>query len=519
MKKFLFLSALAAVTGLMTSCSQDDDFTGSTNANGESSTAVSFTTNTQNAVTTRSGATINSLDKFYVTGVNPEKTSFFNQEEFKYDYATAQFRSAINHYWPVNSNLSFYAISNEGTVTFDGNAVPSYTYTDWGGETDLVAATVVSGEKQIPYPLTFKHLTSKVAISAEAEDKAQTLAYKLVGVKMKTPSTGTYSFATATGGQGSWSIDNSKTSTYAYTASVPQTFGQTSSVNSGSENWNILPVTTGNIEFTVEYTVSQNGKVIADFTGSNAKTCVVEQPNLQMGKKYNYNFILSVGTYDVITFTATVTDWATGSDDDVYSETYNGHDYVDLGLPSGIKWATKNVGATSVTDCGSYFAWGELAPKSDYEYLNYRWYNSSTGLYTKYTWTGSSSDGKTVLDLADDAVRENMGGRWRTPTCAQFQELIDNTICTWTSSYQGSGRAGYIFTNKKDTSKSIFLPAAGFDGGSDLNEYGWYWTASGYVSSNDDSACQLFFYNGYLSCNDQYTDRYSGLTLRGICME
>ena len=64
--------------------------------------------------------------------------------------------------------------------------------------------------------------------------------------------------------------------------------------------------------------------------------------------------------------------------------TANGHDWVDLGLPSGTKWATMNVGAESPEDYGDYFAWGETQPKSTYTLENYKWYDSTTEEYTKY---------------------------------------------------------------------------------------------------------------------------------------
>lgn len=95
----------------------------------------------------------------------------------------------------------------------------------------------------------------------------------------------------------------------------------------------------------------------------------------------------------------------------------NGHGFVDLGLPSGTLWATMNIGASSVTDPGSYFAWGETSTKSDYSWSTYA-FGTSENL-TKYNTT----DGKFRLDLSDDAAHVLWGGDWHIPTYDQWKEL------------------------------------------------------------------------------------------------
>jgi len=122
----------------------------------------------------------------------------------------------------------------------------------------------------------------------------------------------------------------------------------------------------------------------------------------------------------------------------------NGHQYVDLGLPSGLLWATCNVGADSMTDCGDYFAWGETSPKSS------------------YTKENSLTYGKILSDISGDsrydAARANWGGHWRIPTKAEFQELRNHCVWTWTSQ---DGQDGYLVTSAKN-GNSIFLPAGGY---------------------------------------------------------
>lgn len=303
MKKILFLSALAL--GLMTSCSEDEQLSLPT----VGSNTIAFATQSANMPMTRSGATITSLNKFTVDAVNTDNTTFFANVQYVYDNTQGLFISSTPYYWPTTNKLSFYAISDPGTVSRDANKVPHYAYADWAGEKDLVAATVLAGEKTIPYPLTFQHVLSQVSVSAEAKDKSEQLTYKLTSVEMETPCDGTYSFADATGGIGTWEIDNASNNKYSFADALPLSFNETGSVNSGTIYWNILPVTNGKIKFKVGYQVFQNGKMIAEFSGANTKICEVENPNLASGKRYVYNFLLTRGTENVITFTTDIVDW------------------------------------------------------------------------------------------------------------------------------------------------------------------------------------------------------------------
>ena len=142
--------------------------------------------------------------------------------------------------------------------------------------------------------------------------------------------------------------------------------------------------------------------------------------------------------------------------------------YVDLGL--SVKWATCNVGANSPEEYGDYFAWGETKPKDSYKWSTYKWCNGSKDKLTKYCKESyyGRVDNKTVLDLVDDAAHVNLGGAWRMPTKEEIRELKDN--CTWTWTTQ-NGVNGYLVTSKKNDN-SIFLPAAGYRSGSDLEYAG-----------------------------------------------
>ena len=132
--------------------------------------------------------------------------------------------------------------------------------------------------------------------------------------------------------------------------------------------------------------------------------------------------------------------------------------YVDLGLPSGNLWAECNLGASSPEQYGDYYAWGETKPKQEYTSLNHKWYKEgapSLG-YTKY----NNEDGKMTLEDEDDAVIQNLGNGWRTPTLADFRELTNQKLTTIKKTTL-NGVAGYQITSKKN-GKSIFIPFAGF---------------------------------------------------------
>ena len=106
----------------------------------------------------------------------------------------------------------------------------------------------------------------------------------------------------------------------------------------------------------------------------------------------------------------------------------NGHSYVDLGLPSGTKWATCNIGATKPEEFGDYYAWGETTTKDYYGINNYKWRGRKS--IDGYTYA------KTTLDLSDDAAAANWGGKWRMPTDRQYSELVNECYWVWTDRLQ-----------------------------------------------------------------------------------
>ena len=152
--------------------------------------------------------------------------------------------------------------------------------------------------------------------------------------------------------------------------------------------------------------------------------------------------------------------------------THNGHEFVDLGLPSWTLWATCNVGATSPEQSGLYFAFGETTGfTAEQVKKGERSFDSAS-----YTAPSVSEN----LSLEQDAARANLGGNWRMPTKRQFTELIGNCNVTWTKDYNGTGVAGKVFTSKVN-GNSVFFPAAGYCDNSCVfivGAYGDYWSAS-----------------------------------------
>ena len=173
-----------------------------------------------------------------------------------------------------------------------------------------------------------------------------------------------------------------------------------------------------------------------------------------------------------------------------------GEEVVDLGLPSGLKWRSMNVGASKPEDYGDYFAWGETSPKSNYSSSNYKYpatnYGDGIIVYAKYDTTPVQGDGKTVLEAEDDAATANLGNGWRTPTFKEFKELRENCTWSWTSLNGVNG-----MQVKGPNGKTIFLPAGGWYDKTTLNKkttYGSYWTATG----DGGTANAADFANGYL---------------------
>ena len=180
--------------------------------------------------------------------------------------------------------------------------------------------------------------------------------------------------------------------------------------------------------------------------------------------------------------------------------TINGYEFIDLGLPSGLKWAKYNVGAESPEDYGSYYAWGMTVTPPDNAYF-------SENCYTYEVELDDISG-----NAQYDAATANWGSTWRIPTREEMIEL--RTYCTWEWTTR-NGIVGYMITGSNDS--TIFLPAAGYRSMTDVpffeGMYGDYWTST---PSKDLMRAYYFGFDDMNYFIDNTSFRYDGLTIRPV---
>ena len=217
------------------------------------------------------------------------------------------------------------------------------------------------------------------------------------------------------------------------------------------------------------------------------------------------------------------------------SGTENGYEWVDLGLTSGLKWATCNVGANAPEEYGDYFAWGEIEPyyteghsqddpcnawkdgkAAGYIWASYQWCNGSNTTLTKYNTRSyyGTVDNKTILELGDDAAWANWGGTWRMPTYSEWIELIAE--CTWTWTTQNGVNGGLIVG---PNGNSIFLPAACYRLYSYIEKNVircYYWSSSLYTDGSDSAGLAGIYSRGVFGGQNP---RYMGQSVRPVTDE
>ena len=176
---------------------------------------------------------------------------------------------------------------------------------------------------------------------------------------------------------------------------------------------------------------------------------------------------------------------------------------IDMGLPSGLLWASYNIGAEKPSDLGLYFSWGNVEGHRKDE-----GYDFSQATYDATPAAGISGD----LSLDQDAARVDLGYPWRMPTAADFQELYDNCTCVWTTL---NGVNGCLFTSNVN-GNTLFLPAAGSYSGTSLygrGSIGDYWSST-YNSAT--RAGGLSFDSSGVNPQGDYARRY-GFPVRAVC--
>lgn len=259
---------------------------------------------------------------------------------------------------------------------------------------------------------------------------------------------------------------------------------------------------------------------------SNVQIKITDVNNNSITKKFKSGKTLRIERSKItpVTFTESFATAAQGE--------YNDHEWVDLGLKSGLKWAKKNVGANDETDDGEYFAWGEINKKDGYSWGNYSWCNNdmATPKFTKYCNVSTSgvngyTDTCTQLVTTDDVATQKWGDKWRMPTEADMIELLNN--CYWEKTAKTAPKQGwYVYKARKENDElvkandndRIFLPNAqykGIDGKKSGQSYGYYWTSA---LNTDDCKKAHFYYFGASSVEfkNDVMDRYFGLTVRPV---
>lgn len=181
---------------------------------------------------------------------------------------------------------------------------------------------------------------------------------------------------------------------------------------------------------------------------------------------------------------------ACSSDDDEKYDPIevNGHEAIDLGL--SVKWAACNIGATTPTEYGSYYSYGETTTKNKYYWDTYKWcYGDNRDMLSKYCSDNECGDvdNLTTLTTSDDVATVKWGNKWRMPTKEEYKELLERCTLKWV---QKNNVNGCLVTGP--SGKSIFLPASGFRSLTDLRhlgKYGSYLTAT----IADDNNCAYTF--------------------------
>ena len=247
-----------------------------------------------------------------------------------------------------------------------------------------------------------------------------------------------------------------------------------------------------------ELRIFNNDEVIGVYSVGDVDSMKVAQPaELQI-----YDDDVIVGAYAAVNM------------DSMKVTRFPEHEYVDLGLPSGTLWATMNIGANAPEEYGDYFAWAETKTKDGFGWGVYKYSYGSEKTLKKYvdrSGFGDVIDYKMELDLLDDAAYVCWGMDWCMPSKEQFVELINSEYTTteWTTVNGVNGRK----ITSKTNGKSIFLPAAGFDGGSYSTTNAYYWSRS--LNNGRPS------YADYLMITENliythYRYRYYGHTVRAV---
>ena len=512
MKKLLFLLPLLA---LFVACQQEDPVV--------EEGRISFTNQVEDLTRGDNTITTSNLVNFDVWGHNDNGVVFGGTRVEKQGDVWV---SAEEKMWEHSLTYHFHAFSPAGLITNIGEypnserarGLSNFAYTN-DGDKDLIYAyaTRAQGSPRrmdtAPVQLPFEHLLSRVQFTFKNNLSEGNITITDVQITEAAKSA-ELNCADASIANWTWNA----TSTGAYDFGATGTIAQGASASAENVQF-LFPAATRNYEISFNFAYESDA--------AEVRTATIADVNLVIGKAYNIN--VTIEDKDIVTeqykiefFVAEVKDWGSNIElDATINEPghgfENGYEWVDLGLPSGLKWATCNVGATTPEEYGDYFAWGEVEPKTTYYWSTYKYCVDDYDNLTKYCTDSSYgkdgfTDSKTVLDLEDDAATANWGGAWRMPTKAEQDELRNN--CTWDWTTQ-NGVNGYKVTGPNGN--SIFLPAAGYMYEGTLynaGSNGYYWSSSLYT---DFPKCAYTVYFHSFNVGWNYDGRGYGLSVRPVC--
>ena len=316
--------------------------------------------------------------------------------------------------------------------------------------------------------------------TSDASYKASDLMFALVKNQAKTSDAVNLAFShkmaklcvNITAGEGVTSISGVSILNVKPTASLDQATGEV-----GVASGDATTITMSNNGAALIPAQTIDGDLLSIVTDRGTATYSVSNKNIVVGNQYTLNITVNLRAVGA---TTEITGWTSEGTVNVSPVVHvvdipdcspAGAQAVDLGL--SVKWANMNIGATTATGRGTFFAWGETKGYTD---ENHYWWGAANS-YTKY----NSADQKTRLDADNDAAHYQWGGSWRMPTREEVIELATSSAIAsrvWTDNYNGSGVTGFVIT--ATNSNSIFLPVTGYISSSDItnaNFGGFYWSS------------------------------------------
>ena len=463
------------------------------------------------------GAKVTSISSFGVSAaVYDASASYTSAGCGSYFYKqSATNGSPLGFFWPTSDyKLAFYAYYPYGNAAFTvqssavSTGAPTYSYTvpsAIASQVDIMTGQTVNvlGGGSSPVAISMKHRCAAVCFSV-TNDRSSAITLSSVSIEGVKYS-GTLCEET-------WTLSSAVNSssvnpfTLSYGSSIAA--GATTNITGTSNIFLMLPQSIP-VGARLKVVVAGEDPLYADLAGSWVA-----------GKQYNYSLTVNNNVIVVVDEDTEVADW-------IYPT------FVDLGLPSGTKWARGNIvsdgnGGYMVgeeTDYGAYFSWGNVTPHfssngSTFD-DGYDWgteyantvYPNTAGASISFTSQHYGRD--YPANTTNDAARACLGGNWQVPTATQFQELYDNTDNEYTTI---NGVGGRKFMKKSNHNVFVFFPLHGCGVSTYFqvaDSYGCYWSSS---LSDDDRGCCFYFDNGntsYLYPHEPYY-RFYGMLVRAV---